>query len=457
MTSGLKLVAFLLAHAGLGLVMNQVSILVFIHALVTILIALRLAGTIQPERVAPVLGYITGCEVLWRMTTDRLPWELGKYAVILVCGVAIVRARGLKGIVPPLMFFSLLLPSAVLTLMDFPAGEARQQISFNLSGPLALAMSAAFFLVTRPSFADVERIFLALMGPAVSIAALALSGILTNPDITFNTESNFATSGGFGPNQVSSMLGLGALAAFYVVVTSETWPPRLIAFVAMSWLATQSALTFSRGGLFSASGAAIVSLLFFLGDRRMRLWVAPVAIVVVVLGRYAVWPSLDQFTDGTITARFAEADMTRRDDLGAEDLTAWNEHPVIGIGPGRSSLVHDERIIAHTEFTRLLAEHGSFGAAAIVLLLFAAVQNIRRSGSTKAMGFSAGMMTWACLFMLNSAMRTAAPSFIFGLAFAAIGPRERTVRLVQPVPLPLRVPGPTPFRRLWAAADESQS
>jgi hypothetical protein len=456
MTSSPRLVAFLIAHAALGLAMNQVSILVFIHALVTILIALRLAGTIQPERVAPVLGYVTGCEVLWRMTTDRLPWELGKYAVILVCGVAIVRARGMRGIVPPLMCFSLLLPSAVLTLMDFPAGEARQQISFNLSGPLALAMSAAFFLVTRPSFADVERIFLALMGPAVSIASLALFGILTNPDLTFNTESNFATSGGFGPNQVSSMLGLGALAAFYVLVMSETWPPRLIAFAVMGWLATQCALTFSRGGLFAAGGAALVSLLFFLGDRRMRLWVAPVAIAVVLLGRYAVWPSLDQFTDGTITARFAEAEMTRRDDLGAEDLTAWYENPVFGIGPGRSSLVHDERIIAHTEFTRLLAEHGSLGAAAMVLLLFAVVRNIRRSGSTKAMGFSAGMTAWACLFMVNSAMRTAAPSFIFGLAFAAIGPRVRTARLVQPVPLPLRVPGLTPFRRVWSAADEHQ-
>jgi hypothetical protein len=456
MTSTWMLVAYLLAHVGLGFVLNQLSFLVFIHAVVTILVALRLAGTIPPERVAPVLAYVTGCEVLWRMTTDRLPWELGKYAVILVCGVAIVRARGVRALVPPLMFFSLLLPSAVLTLTDFTAGEARQQLSFNLSGPLALAMSAAFFLVTRPSFADLERMLLALVGPAVSIATLALFGILTNPDITFNTESNFSTSGGFGPNQVSSMLGLGALAAFYVLFTTDRWPTRLIAFAVMNWLAVQSALTFSRGGLFSATGAALVSLLLFLRDRRMRLWVAPVAILVVLLGRYVAWPRLDEFTGGTITARFAESDLTRRDDLGAEDLTAWNEHPVFGVGPGRSSLVHDESIIAHTEFTRLLAEHGSFGAAAIALLLFAAVQNIRRAGSPRAMGLAAGMMTWACLFMLNSAMRTAAPSFVFGLAFAAIGPADRLARFAEPPQRPLRIPGPMPVRRLWAGADQHQ-
>ena len=149
--------------------------------------------------------------------------------------------------------------------------------------------------------------------------------------------------------------------------------------------------------------------------------------------------------------RFSESDLTRRDDVGAEDLTAWNEHPILGLGPGRSSLVHDDGIIAHTEFTRLLAEHGSFGALAMVLLLFAAVQNIRRSGSTKAMGLSAGMMTWACLFMLNSAMRTAAPSFVFGLAFASIGPVERARRVVQVAPL--RGGAPAPFRRIWSAAD----
>jgi hypothetical protein len=354
----------------------------------------------------------------------------------------------------PLLFFSLLLPSAVLTLIEFPAAEARQQISFNLSGPLALGVAAAFFRVTSLSRAELEQIFMGLVGPAVGVASLALAGILNNPDLTFNTESNFATSGGFGPNQVSSMLGLGALAAFYILFTSERWMLRLAAFAVMSWLATQSALTFSRGGLFAASGAAIVSLAFFLRDRRMRLWVAAVVILLLTLGRYVVWPALDQFTDGTITARFAEADATRRDALGAEDLTAWNEHLIFGVGPGRSSLVHDDRIIAHTEFTRLLAEHGSFGAVAIVLLVGAAVQNIRRADSTRAMALSAGMMTWACLFMFNSGMRTAAPAVLFGLAFAATGPLPRLTHLVE-FPA-LRVRRPQSFRRLWFTADSRQ-
>jgi hypothetical protein len=305
----------------------------------------------------------------------------------------------------------------VLTAVDFDAEEARQQISFNLSGPLALVMCAGFFRPVRLSCTQVQRMMVALIGPIVAIAAIAVFGIVTAPEITFNTESNFATSGGFGPNQVSAMLGLGALFAFFCVfVARASWAFRALMFATMCWLATQSALTFSRGGLFAAGGAAVVSLLFLTQDPKLRLRMAIVAVLVFVVGHQAVWPRLDEFTGGTITARFTETDVTRRDDLSEEDIQTWAENPIFGIGPGRSSLIHDDRIIAHTEFTRLLAEHGALGAAAIVTLLIIGFQNVRRARSASARAVAAAAMTWSCLFMLNSAMRTAAPSLLFGLS-----------------------------------------
>jgi hypothetical protein len=415
--SPLAALAFLLAHAALGVLLNQYSILAPLHAALTLAVGVRLASSEEPGWAAAVLGYIAGSEVLWRMTTDRLPWELGKYAVILVCIVAVIRAGGLQALVGPLLFFSLLLPSVALTMLDFNAEEARQQISFNLSGPLALVICAGFFRQVRLSSVHVQRMMLALIGPVVSIAAIAVFGILTAPEITFNTESNFATSGGFGPNQVSAMLGLGALCAFFcLVIAREGWALRIVMFATLCWLATQSALTFSRGGLFAGGGAAAVSLVFLAREPRLRLRIAIIALLVFVIGRQAVWPRLDEFTGGTITARFTEADVTRRDDLGEEDLQAWADNPVFGVGPGRSSLIHDDAIIAHTEFTRLLAEHGSLGALAIVLLLFTGFQNVRRAPSEIARAVAAGAVTWACLFMLNSAMRTVAPSLMFGLS-----------------------------------------
>ena len=428
-----------LAHIPAGLVMNRFSLLTFVHAAVTFLLGVRVAmRRDDPARIACAAAYITGAEVLWRMTTDRLPWELGKYAVIAVCGTAILKRDGAKGLVAPLLFFSLLLPSAVLTLADFPLEEARQQISFNLSGPFALAICAGFFYRTTLTFDELQRAFLWFLAPVAGIAAIVLFGILTNPDITFNTESNTATSGGFGPNQVSAILGLGALLAFLSQFAARaSWQFRLAAFGLLVWLGTHSALTFSRGGLFAAGGGAVVAALYYaVRYPGARLRLALVAGLVFCTGKYVIWPALDEFTDGTITARFTESDLSRRDEIGVADLIIWEEHPILGVGPGRSSLEHRESVIAHTEFTRVLAEHGVFGAAAIVLMLYLAYRNVRRAEWDKSRGFVLAMITWACLFMLNSAMRLAAPSFLIGLASAAFVPAgfERVAATMRRAP-----------------------
>jgi hypothetical protein len=421
MTSALAVLAFLLAHAGLGVLMHQWSIVAFFHAVITVLIGLRWAMRVHADRVGPILAYITGSEVLWRMSTDRLPWELGKYAVIAICGAAIVRHRGPKGLLAPLLCFSLLLPSALLTVSELPLEEARQQISFNLSGPLALAVCAGWFGLTNLSLAQCQRIFLSLLGPVVAMGAIAVFGIVTAPDIAFNTESNFATSGGFGPNQVSASFGLGALVALLsLFTTARTWPFRILMFGTMCWLATQSALTFSRGGLYAAGGAALAAVVLQARDSRARVRLGLIAMLMFTLGRYVVWPRLDAFTGGTITARFTETDVTRRGDIGSEDIATWNAHPVFGVGPGRSSVEHDDRIIAHTEFTRLVAEHGSLGAASIALLLWVGLRAFRNAPSDAGKALALALMTWAMLFMMNSAMRTVAPSFMFGLALARI-------------------------------------
>jgi hypothetical protein len=292
-----------------------------------------------------------------------------------------------------------------------------------------------------------RKLLLSFLAPAAGIAAIVLFGIVTNPDITFNTESNVATSGGFGPNQVSAILGLGTLFAFFCQFAAPAGLAfRVVLFALMVWLAAQSALTFSRGGLFAASGAAAVASAYYaIRYPRARLALIAVAALVFATGKYVIWPQLDQFTEGNITARFTEKDLSRRDELGWADLTIWDEHPILGVGPGRSSIEHREEVITHTEFTRLLSEHGLFGAAAILILVFVAWQNVRRAASDRARGLGLAMITWSCLFMLNSAMRLAAPSFLFGLSSVSLLPLSGDER-----PAPAEPPGPrvrVPARR----------
>jgi hypothetical protein len=420
---GVSVLAFMFAHAVLAVAMHYVTFVSAIHAGLTILIAFRWALTdVRLERVAYAAAYITGAEVLWRMTNDQLPWELGKYAVTSICLIAAFRTNG-RVVAWAMAAFGLLLPSAWLTVSTYDFAEARNQLSFNLSGPLAMCACAAFFSLVRLSPEAVQRFCLSLMAPVTGIAAITFFRIVTNPNLQFSHQSNFALSGGFGPNQVSAALGLGCLIALlFLFETSVAWYLRMVAAAFALWFGLQSALTFSRGGLFSAGGALVAGLLWRAGDPRALIKSLVVGSLVVTIGYTVFWPQLDSFTGGNLGQRFTETDTSLRADLGEADMQLWRENRLMGVGPGRSKLGHLDDIIAHTEFTRLLSEHGMFGLTAMLLMAFAACYNTWRGASGREKSFAASCATWAVLFMLNSAMRLVAPSLMFGLSFATLVP-----------------------------------
>src|SRR5262249_7661566 len=161
------------------------------------------------------------------------------------------------------LFMLLLLPSLEMPMVNVSGAEMQNEISFNISGPLALAGHAWFFSHVRLAAAQFQRVCLALIGPVVSSATMALSKILPPEKLVFIDDSNLMTSGGFGPNQVSAMLGLGALMAFLMVLDRSVSRGLKIIFFAVSLaLIAQSALTFSRGGLYMATGGAVLAVIF---------------------------------------------------------------------------------------------------------------------------------------------------------------------------------------------------
>jgi O-antigen ligase len=390
------------------------------------------------QRVAYVGAYIAGAEVLWRMSEAGVFWEMGKYATTAIFLVAIIRSGNWKAPGLPLLYFALLLPSVAITLMKEGPVDARLLISGNMSGPLALMMSAWFFSRVTLSTSQLRTLFLALIGPTIGVATIAASSTITTSDIAFGNESNFVTSGGFGPNQVSAALGLGALLALLCVLTDKRkWTFRVLMLGVTLWLATQSALTFSRGGLYTAAGAAVLGILYLSRDARARIKIVLVAAVLFVVVSYVVLPRLDAFTGGALSARFENTDSTGRNTIAQADLQIWAQNPVFGIGPGESKMEHAQyyrRIATHTEYTRLLAEHGLLGLAAGLLLLIMAAQRfgyIGRMRDVRAKAMIAPMAVFALLYMVDKAMRLVAPSFTFGLCFITLRQRRRLIRVIR--------------------------
>ncbi|MGE0128179.1 MAG: O-antigen ligase family protein [Blastocatellales bacterium] len=423
-------VSFLLvAHVLLGLFMSNAAPLTNVHVGGVLIIGCWYALS-QPrlERAAYLGAYITGAETLWRMTHAAVFWEIGKYAIAGVFVLALLRTGRLRGPVMPFLFLLLMLPSLVMPMASVDETELRQQISFNLSGPMALAASAWFFSHVKLSGAQLQRMFLALICPVVSIATIAVYKIMTAEKLVFIDDSNPLTSGGFGPNQVSAILGLGSLVAFLLVLDrSMSRGLRIIFFLVSLGLIAQSALTFSRSGLYMACGGAILAVIFLIQDRRARLRLFAVIVTLFLAINFILLPQLDEFTGGALSKRFSDTQLTGRGDLALADLQVFSDHPVFGVGPGQTRHYRNREIgyssaAAHTEFSRLLSEHGLFGLIAIVVLLLMALQHFRRCPTARGRAVAGSMTAWSLLFMIGAAMRLVAPSFVFGLTAATILP-----------------------------------
>lgn len=418
---GLVLV-FLTAHIPLAILMSRNSNLATFHAVATIAWALWLAVTSQKiETVAYAGAYITGAEVLWRMSDAQSYWEIGKYGVAAVFIVAMIRHRRARSAFLPVLYFVLLLPSALLTLR-LPFNESKDFLSANLSGPLALMVAAVFFSQLSLSRENLLRVFLALLGPVVGVAAIAFFGVATAKELTFTLGSNFDTSGGFGPNQVSAILGLGALTCFLILLDNGVeLKLKVLCGGVMMGLAAQSALTFSRGGLYNVVGAITLASLFLLRDRRTRLQFLLAIFLISAVSYFVIFPRLERFTDGALLARFEQAGTAGRDVIARYDIEIWLDNFILGVGPGiarehRRELGH--AAFAHTEFTRLLAEHGLFGLVALFVIAGAAVRNLIKARTAREKALVVALTAWSFLFMLNAGMRIVAPSIMFGLAFA---------------------------------------
>jgi O-antigen ligase len=199
-------------------------------------------------------------------------------------------------------------------------------------------------------------------------------------------------------------------------------------------LVAQAALTFSRSGLYMAAGGAAVTAAFAMSDVRLRARFVTFLAAAFVVGNFFVVPYLDAFTGGAMGVRFQDTDLTGRDLLIQADIDLWTQNPVLGVGPGEGKTQRGAffsadanafaargaptQIAAHTEFSRMLAEHGSFGFGALLLFVTGGLLNVRRAPDARARAVVAALASWSALFMLSTAMRVVAPSLAFGIGFA---------------------------------------
>jgi hypothetical protein len=408
-------VALLGLHFVLAFLMKQSSVFTTLHAYVTLAVSLFLLLRVknQPEQLVYALSYIAGVELLWRGNNASTFYEIGKYSLIVLSTLGFfLQQRRTSFRKWPLLYLVLLVPSFfVLPYFD------RQYIAFNLAGPVALAVTSLFLGTIHLSLPQFKHVLLAVLIPSVSLGFLSLFYTTTTESIDFTGASLKATAAGIGPNQVSSILGLAMVCAYaYALIETRNKPLRMLMVGIALWMLAQSMLTFSRGGLWTALGAVAVSAIFLLRNSQTRTRVLVASAFLIPTFVYIIFPVIDNFTGNTLSVRLQDPNTTNRDVIMQVDWKLFQDNPIFGVGPGQSEILHAVYFKAtdtHTEYTRLLAEHGSFGVGVLLILAILTLQRTFGKRPIYAKSFGIMFTVWALLFMAHSATRLVAVSLVF--------------------------------------------
>lgn len=419
------LLALLLLHIPLALLLKRIPMLSTLHAMGCVLLGVVWGLADRPRLVACVGAYMASSELLWRMTGASVFWEFGKYGISFIFLVSLVKSQRLTPRLPALSYFVLLLPAAIPTLLHYEWHDARRDISFNLSGPFALMVAVIFFNKLQLNRRDVGAVFVAFLAPLMGVAGLAGNAVLSSK-IMYGHGSNELASGGFGPNQVSSAMGLGILIAFLGLMDRRVARPlKVVYFAVILAFTMQSALTLSRSGLVIAGACVLAASLFLVRNANTRVKLVGAALLLYALFHFVIFPRLDAFTGGAISARFKNTNATGRDTIMWVDMQIWASHPIMGVGVGEAQMEREKYyrlIAAHNEFTRLVAEHGLFGFVAMIFLIQIAVRGFKRARDPQSQALVASMFCFSLLFMVGNGMRLALVSYTFGLAAATFLP-----------------------------------
>ncbi|WP_432222989.1 O-antigen ligase family protein [Flavobacterium sp. TMP13] len=428
-------ISLVLLHVVIAAAIFFIPFLSKIYAVVIVLFGFYyvISNKNRSNEVLYVSGYLIGVEVFLRMTGGNLNNEYIKVVVSLLMLLGFIFSGFSKRSFVYWLYLLLLIPGVLVTMLYEDATlEVRKAIVFNISGPICLGLCAIYCYQRRLNYQQLQNIIVIIGLPVISTLTYL---VLYNPsvqDVITGTQSNFETSGGFGPNQVSTILGLGMFVFFcQLVFMSKT--KLLIAvngllFIVVSYRAL---VTFSRGGVMTGIGMIAVALFaaYLFGNSKGRSKLKWIFLFTMGL-IFSIWSYSIIQTGGLIVKRYANEDAAgrvKKDRLGGREevmnneLQLFSDNPMFGVGVGlgksyREKMIGQE-VASHNEITRLLSEQGMFGVAVLLILLFTPF--LFYFNNYQNIYFFSFFIFWL-LTINHAAMRTAAPAFIYALCLLQI-------------------------------------
>ena len=385
------------------------------------------------NEVLLMAAYFTGIDVYLKMIGATILNEYGKYTVIIFMLLGIIYKGFSKASFLYIFFLALLLPGIYIGAETLSLdANIRKAIAFNITGPVCLGICAVYTFQRHISFNRMKDVLTMLMLPLIAILVNLFLYSPSISEVVTGTDSNFAASGGFGPNQVSTVLGLGMFIAFVkLLFDSNSKKMQILNSALVGLFAFRCIITFSRGGMITGLLMIVVMLLLLYRITTSR---AKGKIIMVtgasVLAGLLIWGYTSVQTSGLIDKRYAnenavgvkkESALSGREVLMESEFDMFLSNPFLGVGVGKNKEVREEstgiKAASHNEVTRMFAEHGSLGIIAFLILLLTPLMLYL---DNKFQIFAILFTIFWLLTINHAAMRIAAPAFVYSLALLKV-------------------------------------
>ncbi len=443
--SGGKQISYLtlvLLHVLIGIAVFLLPFLSKIYALLILLVGFLIVIKTRNKNneALYVAAYLTGVEVFLRMTEGNFIEQYAKFGIIVILLLGILFEGIAKPAIPYVVFLVFLLPGIILGVFTLNLDtDIRKAITFNIIGPLTLAFSAIYCYGRRISLKEMVDILHSASFPIISIVVYLFLYTPSIKEVVTNTESNFATSGGYGPNQMSTILGLGIFLFFTkLVLFSNSTKNKIIDVILLIIIVFRGIVTFSRGGVI-AGGIMILILMIiiFFNIRTKAKMTVFRFIFLMTLILFGIWTYSSVQTGGLIDKRYANQDargrikaskLTGREKLIESEFKMFMDNPIFGVGVGKNKEYRQEttgiEAASHNEISRMLAEHGMFGVFDLLILFFTP---LLLAFNNRMNIFILPFVIFWLLTINHAAMRIAAPAFIYALSLLKVYSIEKPV------------------------------
>lgn len=433
--SQLSYINLIIVHIAIGFVIFLIPFLAKLYTLLIIVfgVIMMLRTKNRNNEALLICCYIVGVEVFLRMTEGNPLHELSKYLVVFFMLFGMFYKGFSKNSFIYIFFLLLLIPGIIIGANELSFDtNIRKAIAFNISGPVCLGIAAIYCYQRVVTKDEIYKMLIYIGLPIISMTIYLLLYAPTNKEIFISTQSNFSASGGFGPNQVSTSLGLGMFVFFVLVLlfssTKKMIIVNLIIFVLVSY---RGILTFSRGGVITglAMIAFLVVVLYYYSIPKVKTKLLTI-ILFLSIGGGLLWTYSVYKTNGMIEYRYANKDargrekddsMGGREAIAGTEMDAFMENPIFGIGVGMNAEYREEvighKVSSHNEITRMLADHGALGILGLIVLIVTPF--LLYMGNKENIFMFSFFIFWA-LTINHAAMRTAAPSFIYALSLLKV-------------------------------------